>query len=90
MEQGPALIRGVAAARSGRCEEAVSLLRGNQEPTESLASEERSTTRQRTFSASSRPAASTTSAGTRRPRRSSSRSWSGIPASRPRSQLARG
>jgi tetratricopeptide (TPR) repeat protein len=32
IEQGAALIRGVAAARSGRCEEAVSLLRGNQEP----------------------------------------------------------
>jgi tetratricopeptide (TPR) repeat protein len=31
-EQGVALIRGVAAARSGRCEEAVALLRGSQQP----------------------------------------------------------
>ena len=32
MEQEFALIRGVAAARSGRCEEAVALLRGNHHP----------------------------------------------------------
>jgi len=32
MEQEVALIRGVAAARSGRCEEAVALLRGNHPP----------------------------------------------------------
>src|SRR5271169_3617638 len=32
MEQEVALIRGVAAARSGRCEEAVALLRGNHHP----------------------------------------------------------
>ena len=32
VEQGVALVRGVAAARSGRCEEAVALLRGIQQP----------------------------------------------------------
>ncbi len=32
VEQGVALVRGVAAARSGRCEEAVALLRGSQQP----------------------------------------------------------
>ena len=31
-EQGVALVRGIAAARSGRCEEAVALLRGTQQP----------------------------------------------------------
>jgi hypothetical protein len=32
VEKGVAMVRGIAAARSGRCEEAVTLLRGIQQP----------------------------------------------------------